>query len=129
MSSKSILIVDDEGDVRFVLGAILNFDGYHVLEAANGEEAIEMARRHLPDLVIMDVHMPRMDGLRATEILRADERTRGIPVVALTGEPLDEPDRAARANAVFHSRLWKPLVPQHLKEHIRAIIGDPRAGE
>jgi CheY-like chemotaxis protein len=125
MSSKTILIVDDDRDVRFALGAILNFDGYHVVEAANGVEAVEITRRILPDLVIMDIHMPVMDGLRAAEAIRADERTRAIPVVALTGEHLDEPDRAARAEAAFHSRLWKPFVPQHLKERIREIIGDP----
>ena len=126
MSSKTILIVDDDPDVRFALGAILNYDGYHVLEAENGEDAIEVARRLVPDLVIMDVHMPKLDGLRAAEALRADERTRAIPVVALTGESLDEPDRAARAEAVFHSRLWKPFVPRQLRERIREIIGDPR---
>ena len=125
MSSKTILIVDDDRDVRFVLGAILNYDGYHVLEAANGEEALEMARRLLPDLVVMDVHMPKLDGLRAAEALRADERTRAIPVLALTGEPLDEPDRAARAEFAFSSRIRKPFVAAELKERIRAIIGDP----
>jgi two-component system cell cycle response regulator DivK len=125
MGSKTILIVDDDRDVRFVLGAILNYDGYHVVEAANGEEAIEMARRLVPDLVIMDVHMPRLDGLRATEALRADERTRAIPVLALTGEPLDEADRAARADAAFNSRLRKPFVAAELKTRIRDIIGDP----
>jgi two-component system cell cycle response regulator DivK len=125
MTPKTILIVDDDPDVRFVLGAILNYDGYHVVEAANGEEAVETARRVVPDLVIMDVHMPRLDGLRAAEILRADERTRAIPVLALTGELLDEPDRAARAEVVFDSRLRKPFVAAELKERIREIIGDP----
>jgi CheY-like chemotaxis protein len=125
MTPKTILIVDDDPDVRFVLGAILNYDGYHVVEAANGEEAVDTARRLVPDLVIMDVHMPRLDGLRAAEILRADERTRAIPVLALTGELLDEPDRAARAEVVFDSRLRKPFVAAELKERIRGIIGDP----
>jgi CheY-like chemotaxis protein len=125
MGSKTILIVDDDRDVRFVLGAILNFDGYHVFEAADGNEAIDVARRLLPDLVIMDVHMPKLDGIRAAEALRADERTRAIPVVALTGEPLDEPHVAARAEAVFHSRFWKPFVARELKERIREIIGNP----
>jgi len=125
MSSKTILIVDDDRDVRFALGAILNFDGYHVIEAANGEEALESARRLVPDLVIMDVHMPRMDGLRAAEALRADERTRAIPVVALTGEPLDEADRAARAEAAFSARLRKPFVAADLRKRVRELIGEP----
>jgi two-component system cell cycle response regulator DivK len=125
MASKTILIVDDDRDVRFVLGAILNYDGYHVVEAMDGAEAVETARRLVPDLVIMDVHMPKMDGLRAAEALRSDERTRAIPVLALTGELLDEPAQAARAEAVFNARLQKPFVAHDLRERIREIIGDP----
>lgn len=125
MSRKTILIVDNDRDVRFVLAAILNYDGYHVVEAADGVEAVEIAQRMVPDLVIMDIHMPRLNGIQAAEALRADERTSAVPVVALTGEPLDEPAQAARARAAFHSRLWKPVEAKTLRERIREIIGDP----
>lgn len=125
MTAKTILIVDNDPDVRFVFGAILNYDGYHVFEAANGKEGVDMALRLRPDLVIMDIHMPILDGFAAAESLRADERTRDIPIVALTGEPLDDPARVERAVGLFHSRLWKPIGAAALQEHVRQIIGGP----
>ena len=125
MRRKTILIVDNDQDVRLVLGAILNYDGYHVVEAANGAEGVEMARGLLPDLVIMDIRMPRLDGFETAKALRADERTRDIPIVVLTGESLDDPARVERALGLFHSRLWKPIEAKRLKEHVRQVIGEP----
>jgi CheY-like chemotaxis protein len=83
MDKKRILIVDDETGVRTVLGKMLSND-YIVLEAANGEEAVEIAKVQRPDLILMDLIMPKMDGYAACSEIKADEATKGIPVVVVT---------------------------------------------
>jgi CheY-like chemotaxis protein len=124
-SAKTVLVIEDDMDARFVLGAILNYDGYRMLSAADGAQGVALACRHLPDIIIMDVHMPGMGGLEAAAALRDDERTRSIPIVAISGdwEVLDS--RPTLTRALFHSWLAKPLEPRRLMEHIRGIIGDP----
>jgi CheY-like chemotaxis protein len=124
-SSRTILVVDNDADARFVLGAILNHDGYHVVEAASGDEGVELARRLLPDLVLVDIQMTGTDGFDTAELLRADERTRSIPVVALTSDRFEDPDTAERARDLFHSWLTKPIKPRNLKERVETIIGAP----
>ncbi|MGE0161068.1 MAG: response regulator [Gemmatimonadales bacterium] len=124
-SSKTVLIVENDADARFAVGAVLNHDGYHVEEAPGGERGVALARELLPDLILMDINMPGMDGLEAAERIRADERTRHIPIVALTGERLADRTGARRAGQLFHSILWKPMTPTKLMAHIRGIIGDP----
>jgi CheY-like chemotaxis protein len=83
MEKKRILIADDETGIRTVLGKMLSAD-YVVLEAANGEEAVEIAKGQKPDLILMDLIMPKMDGYTACSAIKADEATRGIPVVVVT---------------------------------------------
>ncbi len=83
MDKKKILIADDETGVRTVLGKMLSKD-YIVLEAANGEEAVEIAKVQRPDLILMDLIMPKMDGYTACSQIKADEATKGIPVVVVT---------------------------------------------
>jgi len=83
MDKKKILIADDETGIRLTLGRILDKD-YVVLEAANGEEAVEIAKGQNPDLILMDLIMPKMDGYAACSQIKADEATKGIPVVILT---------------------------------------------
>ncbi|MGA8849512.1 MAG: response regulator [Dehalococcoidia bacterium] len=84
MDKKKILIADDETGVRLIVGRMLDKD-YIVLEATNGEEAVEIARGQKPDLILMDLMMPKMDGYTACSEIKADQATRGIPVVILTG--------------------------------------------
>jgi CheY-like chemotaxis protein len=122
---KTILIVENDGDIRFALAAVLNRDGYHVVEAENGASGVELAQRVLPDLVLMDIRMPRMNGVEATERLRADERTRDIPVVAVTGELATGTAEARRAEQLFHSIIRKPVTPIRLMQHVQRIIGVP----
>ena len=124
-SSKTVLVIEDDRDARFVLGAILNYDGYRVLEATDGGEGVALAATHLPDIIVMDVHMPSMNGIQAAAVLREDERTRSIPIVALTGDWEALTSRPGLARTLFHSWLAKPLEPRRLMEHIREIIGDP----
>ncbi len=83
MDKKKILIADDETGIRLTVGRILDKD-YVVLEATNGEEAVEIAKGQKPDLILMDLIMPKMDGYAACSQIKADEATKGIPVVILT---------------------------------------------
>jgi len=83
MDRKKILIADDEGTVRLVVEKMLGKD-YIVLEATNGEEAVKIAKAQQPDLILMDLIMPKMDGYTACSEIKADQSTRGIPVVILT---------------------------------------------
>ena len=125
-AKKTVLIVEDNQDARFVLTAALNHDGYRVIEAADGVAAVSQALRHRPDIIVMDIRMPQMDGLRAAELLREDENTRDIPIVALSGETFEHDDEAAkRVGMVFAVFIRKPIKPSALRETIRGIIGDP----
>jgi DNA-binding response OmpR family regulator len=83
MDKKKILIADDETGIRVTLGRTLDKD-YVVLEATNGEEAVEIAKGQKPDLILMDLIMPKMDGYAACSQIKADQATKGIPVVILT---------------------------------------------
>jgi CheY-like chemotaxis protein len=121
-SAKVILVTDNDPDTRYAVGAVLVNEGYEVVEAESGERAVELARDVRPDLILMDIKMPGIGGLVAAEKIRADERTRGIPIVALTGELLGDQARAKQAGEVFHSILWKPMTPAKLMLHVRAIV-------
>ena len=121
-SAKVILVADNDADTRYAVGAVLVNEGYDVVEAESGERAVELARRILPDLILMDIKMPGIGGLAAAERIRTDDRTRHIPIVALTGELLGDQARAKQAGEVFHSILWKPMTPAKLMLHVRAII-------
>jgi two-component system, cell cycle response regulator DivK len=79
-----ILVVDDEPDVRSTMKMLLESDGHRVDVAANGREAVEVATRDVPDVVVMDLNMPVMDGVSAARILRQHPRTQGVPVIALS---------------------------------------------
>jgi CheY-like chemotaxis protein len=125
-SRKTVLIVDDDPDARFVLTAVLNHDGYRVIEAADGAAAVSQASRHRPDIIVMDIRMPTMSGLAAGEAIRRDERTRDIPIVALTGESFDGDEEALRRiGTLFAVFVRKPVKPTVMRETIREIIGDP----
>ena len=83
-----ILVVDDYQDAREMYAEYLQFSGFRVAEARNGNEAVEQALSLRPDLILMDLSLPGMDGWEATRVLKADERTKNIPIVALTGHAL-----------------------------------------
>src|SRR5205085_2719240 len=91
-----VLVVDDFADNREMYSEYLSFSGYDVIEAQNGKEAVEAAQAKMPDIIIMDLSLPVMDGWEATRRLKADERTRRIPVVALTGHALAGHSKGAR---------------------------------
>ena len=121
---KTILLVDDHEDNRVALLAVLEREGYRTLDAANGRDAVELVRQHMPDLVLMDLAMPVMDGREAMRVLRDDPRTAGVPVVVLTAMALSV-DRDRMIAEGFDGLLIKPCMPPHLLQEVRTLIGPP----
>ena len=116
-----VLVVDDFADNREMYSEFLAFSGYEVIEAKNGIEAVEAAHERLPDIIIMDLSLPVMDGWEATRQLKADERTRRIPIVALTGHALAGYSKGAQ-EAGCDSFLAKPCLPDQLVAEIRRML-------
>jgi CheY-like chemotaxis protein len=116
-----VLVVEDYQDAREMYVAYLQFSGYRVAEAANGVEAVEKAQLLLPDIVLMDLALPRMDGWEATRRLKADPRTRHIPVVALTGHALAGHAEGAR-EAGCDAFVTKPCLPDALVAEIQRLL-------
>jgi CheY-like chemotaxis protein len=119
---RTVLLVEDNEDNRIVYTTILKYYGYRVIEAHNGVEGVSMAREAHPDLILMDVGLPGLDGWEATRRLKADERTRSIPVVALTAHALAE-HRAQAAAAGCDGYLAKPVEPRDVVAEVRRHIG------
>jgi CheY-like chemotaxis protein len=126
MPSKLVLIVDDNLDARYVLGAILNHDGYRVVTAENGAEAVACAQKHRPDLILMDIAMPVMDGLTATRLIRERKETASTPVIALTGNTFSAEEREAVC-ALFTACFTKPIAPGRVLAEVQRLIGLPHA--
>jgi two-component system cell cycle response regulator DivK len=108
-----ILIVEDNEDNRLLLHDILTARGYEVLEAVNGVEGIAMAGREMPDLILMDIQMPAMNGLEAGKILKQQEATRSIKLVAITSFAMSG-DRERILEAGFDGYLSKPIDTRQL---------------
>ena len=129
MSTKEprprVLIVDDYPDAREMYSEYLEYSGYDIVQAANGLEAIDRALDSQPDIILMDLSLPVMDGWEATRRLKADPRTATIPVVALTGHALDGYSEGAR-NAGCDGFVTKPCLPEDLLVEIRKVL-DSRA--
>jgi CheY-like chemotaxis protein len=119
---QTLLLVEDNEDNRIIYSTVLRHLGYTVIEALDGVQAIALARSELPDLILMDISIPEVDGWEATRILRADPATRDIPIVALTAHALA--DDRERATAVgFTSYLAKPVEPRTVAAEVRRWIG------
>ena len=116
-----ILVVDDYEDAREMYAEYLRFCGFRVAEARNGNEALEQAFTLMPDLILMDLSLPGMDGWEATRQLKADERTRQIPVVALTGHALAGASEGAK-RAGCDSFVTKPCLPDDLVVEVRRML-------
>ena len=116
-----ILVVDDYQDAREMYAEYLQFSGFRVAEARNGNEAVAQALSLRPDLILMDLSLPGMDGWEATKVLKADKRTRHIPVVALTGHALAGASEGAR-RAGCDSFVTKPCLPDDLLAEVRRML-------
>ena len=123
-STKSpplVLVVDDFVDNREMYVEYLEYSGYRVISATNGKEAVDAATRELPDIIVMDLSLPVMDGWEATRRLKSNARTQNIPVVALTGHALAGHSKGAR-EAGCDSFLAKPCLPDALVVEIRRLL-------
>lgn len=121
-----VLVVDDYEDAREMYAEYLQYSGFRVAEARTGVEALEKAFELLPDLILMDLSLPVMDGWEATRRLKADARTRAIPVVALTGHALAGHSEGAR-KAGCDAFVTKPCLPDALVLEVKRVLEQSRA--
>ncbi|HEU4453225.1 MAG TPA: response regulator [Longimicrobium sp.] len=117
----TILLVEDNADNQEIYRIILAHHGYAVLQAWDGERGVSMARDHAPDLILMDLTMPVIDGLEATRMLKADPATAAIPVIALTAHAMEE-DQAAAEAAGCASFLSKPVTPRQVAAEVGRVL-------
>lgn len=120
MSGKTILNVEDNEFNRKIVRDLLGRTTYRLLEAADGDSGVAVAHRELPDLIIMDIQLPRMSGLEATRTIRADPRTAHIPIIVITSFALaGDEEKAKQAGATTY--LPKPYSPRELLQMIRTF--------
>src|SRR5688572_16061756 len=117
-----ILVVDDNADERLIYSALLHYHGHEVVEAPTGHAGVETARRMMPAVILMDVHLPDIDGLKATERLKGMKETSKIPIICVTG--YDVIPSAARASGCV-DLLRKPISPGDLIRSVAKVLGDP----
>ncbi len=119
--ANTVLVVDDEAHIRRLIEFTLKKGGYRMLVATNGKEAIQLALESAPNLIIMDVLMPEMDGVEALEQLKSDERTASIPVILLTGigQSTTRKEVEAKGTATY---LAKPFSPNKLLREVERMI-------
>ncbi len=117
-----ILLTDDEAHVRYVMKFKLERAGHYVLTAGDGEEALATARRELPDLVVSDFQMPRMNGLELCRALHADARTRAIPVILVTSREFEIGPEQTQKTSVRRV-MSKPFSPTALLHAIEETLG------
>ena len=122
-----ILVVDDYQDAREMYAEYLQYSGFRVAEARNGNEAVAQARSLRPDLILMDLSLPGMDGWEATRVLKADEATKHIPIVALTGHALAGASEGAR-KAGCDSFVTKPCLPDDLVVEVKRMLNTIKQG-
>jgi CheY-like chemotaxis protein len=116
-----ILIAEDERDIRDLVAFTLRFAGHEVFTAANGEEAVDMAPKVNPDIILMDVRMPRMTGYEACKIMKQNPDLKDIPVVFLSAKG-QEAEIQQGLDAGAEEYLLKPFAPDQLTSHVKAIL-------
>ena len=126
-AARRVLLVDDYPDAREMYREYLTCSGFDVVEASNGVEAIQRAIDASPDIIVMDLSLPVMDGWEATRRLKADRRTAQIPVLALTGHVLPRSTLGGAAQAGCDALVTKPCLPEDLETEIRRLLGLPPA--
>jgi two-component system cell cycle response regulator DivK len=120
--SKKILVVEDTEDNRQILRDLLSMAGYELIEAHDGAEGVAKAAEHKPDLILMDIQMPVMDGFEATRRIKADPALKSIPVIAVTSYALSGDEEKTRA-AGCDGYIAKPFSPRQMLAKVRALIG------
>jgi len=122
MDKKRVLIADDEPGIRLAVTRMLDKD-YYVLEASNGEEAVQLAGRERPDVILMDLMMPSMDGYTACSLIKADQATKTIPVLILTGIGHEFNKKFAMEMGA-DGYITKPFTSQGLADVIASILAE-----
>lgn len=115
-----VLLAEDNDDTRRVYGLILRHYGYHVEEATNGEDAVALTRAGRPNLVLMDIGLPVLDGWQASRILKSDPATSAIPLIAFSAHVDSTADLAGRST--FDGYILKPVSPTELVRRVGAYL-------
>jgi len=121
VSKQTILVVDDERDLLDLIEYNLKKEGFKVLKAENGEEGISKAKEHKPDLILLDIMMPKMDGLEAVEIMRKDDELKKTPIIFLTARS-DEKTEIDGLNKGGDDYITKPISTTKLVSRIKAVL-------
>ncbi len=116
-----ILIAEDEPDIRDLVAFTLRFAGHEVVTATNGEEAVQVAKKESPDLIILDVRMPRMTGYDACRAIKSDPVLNAVPVIFLSAKG-QESEIQDGMNAGAEEYLLKPFAPDQLTDRVRSIL-------
>jgi DNA-binding response OmpR family regulator len=117
-----VLAADDDEDILELIAFRLEHSGYTVLQARDGQEALDLARTSRPDLAVLDVMMPKIDGFEVTRRLRADDSTTRMPIILLTART-QEADVQRGFDAGADDYIRKPFSPQELRARVQAILG------
>lgn len=120
---KQVLLVEDNSVTVDVMRMELEFLGYEVAVARNGLEAVEIATLQVPDLIVMDIHMPKMDGLQAASTLRGNPKTQAVPILAATAKALPGEKEKCLASGC-NDYLAKPFTHRELSAAIKKLLGD-----
>jgi two-component system, OmpR family, phosphate regulon response regulator PhoB len=120
--TPTILVADDEEDLRELVSYRLSRSGYEVVEAVDGQEALELATERTPDLMVLDVMMPRLDGYELTRRVREQDSLRNVPVILLTARS-QETDVSRGFDVGADDYLKKPFNPDELVARVRAVLG------
>ena len=119
--SKRILVVEDQEDNRQIIRDLLSATDYEVMEAVSGEQALEAVAKQRPDLILMDIQLPGIDGYEVTRRIKADPALRSIPIIAVTSYALSGEEQKARAAGV-DDYVPKPYSPRQLLAKIRQYL-------
>ena len=119
--SKRILVVEDQEDNRVILRDLLSTAGYQLIEATNGQEGVELAQKERPDLILMDIQLPVIDGYEATRRIKGDAALGAIPIIAVTSYALSGDEAKARM-AGCDGYVTKPFSPRQLLAKVRQYL-------
>jgi len=123
--SQILIVEDNEKNLKLVRD-VLQVKGYATIEAVNAEDGIVLASEHKPDLILMDIQLPGMNGIEALKVLRADPATASIPVIAVTASVMQQ-DRNLITQAGFDGYIGKPLNLKEFLDAVRAMLERPKA--
>ena len=118
---KRILIIEDQEDNRAIMRDVLSTAGYALIEAVDGQQGVKLARSERPDLILMDIQLPLLDGYEATRQIRATEDLKSVPIIAVTSYALSG-DEAKTREAGCDSYVAKPFSPRELLAKVRALL-------